>query len=225
MMRAWDTRSDTIVCDEPLYAHYLRTTGKPHPLAEQIIATHDSSWQNVVNWLTGPLPEGCSLFYQKQMTHHLTPDISKDWLLKVSNCFLIRNPREMLTSYLKKISNPSAEDTGYPQQVEIFDFIRQQTGSTPPVLDTQDFLTNPAGMLRRLCQILGLEYFDSMLSWEPGFRDTDGCWAEYWYTEVPASTGFRPYQPKEETVPPEFSTLYEECQGHYQKLYQHRLTL
>ena len=29
MMRAWGNRPDTFVCDEPLYAHYLRETGIP----------------------------------------------------------------------------------------------------------------------------------------------------------------------------------------------------
>ena len=28
MMRAWGNRTDTFVCDEPLYAHYLQTTGR-----------------------------------------------------------------------------------------------------------------------------------------------------------------------------------------------------
>jgi hypothetical protein len=225
MMRAWDTRDDSIVCDEPLYAHYLKTSGKPHPLAEEIIEKHNSDWRSVVDWLTGVLPDGKTLFYQKQMSHHLTPDVEKDWLLKVSNCFLIRNPREMLTSYLKKIPDPIAEDTGYPQLVEIFNYVREKTGQVPTVVDSRDFLTDPAAMLKRLCGIFELEYSDSMLSWESGFRDTDGCWAEYWYTEVPTSTGFRSYRPKEEEVPPEFAALHDECQALYEKLYEHRLTI
>jgi len=129
----------------------------------------------------------------------------------------------MLTSYLKKIPDLIAEDTGYPQQVEIFDYVREKTGSTPPVIDTKDFLGDPARMLRQLCEIFGVEFSDSMLSWEPDFRETDGCWAEYWYTEVPASTGFRPYRAKEEQVPSEFAKLHDECQTLYQKLYEHRL--
>ena len=31
MMRSFGQRADTIVCDEPLYAHYLKVTGLPHP--------------------------------------------------------------------------------------------------------------------------------------------------------------------------------------------------
>ena len=38
MMRAWGNRDDTVVVDEPLYAHYLNVTRKPHPGAEEVIA-------------------------------------------------------------------------------------------------------------------------------------------------------------------------------------------
>lgn len=31
MMRSWGNRQDTLVCDEPLYAHYLLKTHTPHP--------------------------------------------------------------------------------------------------------------------------------------------------------------------------------------------------
>jgi hypothetical protein len=31
MMRAWENRSDSVVVDELLYAHYLSVTGKGHP--------------------------------------------------------------------------------------------------------------------------------------------------------------------------------------------------
>src|SRR5204863_9560291 len=38
MMRAWGNRRDTVVIDEPFYAYYLRTTGKNHPGADEVIA-------------------------------------------------------------------------------------------------------------------------------------------------------------------------------------------
>lgn len=223
MMRSWGNRRDAVVCDEPLYAYFLKATGKPHPMADEIIAHHESDWQRVVEWLTGPLPEGRTLFYQKHMTHHLLPEIDRSWLMRVTNCFLIRDPAEMLTSYLRKMPDPVLEDTGYPQQVEIFDYVRSRTGTTPPVVDTRDFLQNPRRWLGLLCDALGLDFQESMLAWEPGFRDTDGIWASYWYTEVPTSTGFRPYVPKRESVPDEFRTLADQCQSLYQQLYQHRL--
>ena len=58
MMRSWGQRHDTVVCDEPLYAHYLRQTGLEHPGSRETLGGHESDWQAVVDWLTGPLPMG-----------------------------------------------------------------------------------------------------------------------------------------------------------------------
>ena len=37
-MRSWGNRSDTLVVDEPFYAHYLQVTGLDHPGRDEIIA-------------------------------------------------------------------------------------------------------------------------------------------------------------------------------------------
>lgn len=223
MMRAWDNRNDSIVCDEPLYAYFLKETGKPHPMAAKIIEKHESDKNRLTTWLTGPLPEGKRVFYQKHMTHHLIPSMGSDWTVGVTNCFLIRKPSEMLTSYLKKMPGAELEDTGYPQQVEIFERVRSTTGETPLVIDSKDFLLHPRGMLSKMCDALDLDFQESMLSWEPGFRDTDGVWASHWYTEIPTSTGFRPYKPKNEPVPEEYRAVHEKCEELYLRLYEHRL--
>src|SRR5256714_224645 len=123
LMRSWGNRPDTVVCDEPLYAHYLLRTHAPHPGAAEVIACHESDWQKVVACLTGPIPDGKAIFYQKHMCHHLLPDIDRSWLDQVTNCFLIREPREMLNSLAKHLPNPTLEDTGLPQQVELFDTV------------------------------------------------------------------------------------------------------
>src|SRR3954452_24400262 len=67
MMRSWGNRPDTFVCDEPLYAHYLQQTGIDHPGAAEVIAGHEPDWRKVVEWLTGEIPDGKSVFFQKQM--------------------------------------------------------------------------------------------------------------------------------------------------------------
>ena len=83
MMRAWDNRGDTFVCDEPLYAHYLATTGRDHPGAPEVIAAGERDAAAVIDWLTGPVPGGKRVFYQKHMTHHLLPGMERGWLRRV----------------------------------------------------------------------------------------------------------------------------------------------
>ena len=223
LMRSWGNRPDTIVCDEPLYAHYLAVTGRNHPGAADVIAHHETDPGKVIAWLTGPVPDGRPVFYQKHMAHHLLDDIDRTWLDDVTNCFLIRDPREMLTSLVKNVPEPTLQDTGLPQQVEIFERVRGETDRVPPVLDARDVLGNPRRMLGLLCDAIGVEFTDAMLSWPPGRRDTDGIWASHWYQAVEASTGFNPYRPKPDPVPPQLAELHEQCLDCYETLHAHRL--
>lgn len=217
-MRSWGNRADTFVVDEPLYAHYLKATRAPHPGIDEIIAGHESDWRKVAAWLTGPVPQGRAVFYQKHMAHHLLPQIGREWLSRLTHVFLIRDPREMLTSLVKITPEPSVADTGLPQQVELFERVRRETGAVPPVFDSKDILEAPEAMLRAMCDAVGVEFDKAMLSWPPGPRDTDGVWAKHWYAEVEQSTGFRPFTPKNELVPARLQGVYDECVDLYNML-------
>jgi hypothetical protein len=223
MMRAWGNRDDTIVIDEPFYAYYLKVTGTEHPGADEVIATGETDWRKIVTHLTGPIASGKRIFFQKQMTHHLLPEIDREWLAAVTNCFLIRDPREVISSYIKKREDPALEDLGFVKQAEIFDFIRTRTNAVPPVVDAKDVLQNPKRTLRLLCEAIGVEFSKSMLSWSPGLRDTDGIWAKYWYGEVAKTTSFQPYRPRHYELPEKFRESYERSRNCYEKLYRYRL--
>ena len=224
LMRSWGNRPDTFVCDEPFYAHYLQATGREHPGAAEVIAKGETDWRRVVEQLTGAVPQGKRIFYQKQMTHHLLPHMDRRWLGAVTNCFLIRDPAEVIVSYLKKNSDPVLEDLGFVQQAEIFEWVRAQTGAIPPVIDARDVLENPEKVLRLLCDAIGVEFMKEMLSWPAGFRETDGIWAKHWYGEVATSTGFRkPSDRVPEEVPARFTALHEKGREAYELLYKHRL--
>lgn len=223
LLRSWGNRPDTFVRDEPLYAHYLQETGLDHPGREEVIAHQENDWRKVVDDLTGPVPGGKPIDYQKHMAHHLLPHIGRDWLDRVTNAFLIRHPAEMIVSLAKVLPRVRLEDTGLPQQVEIFDHVRRRTGDTPPVIDSKDVLTDPRGQLSRLCEALDAPFTDAMLSWPPGPRATDGVWAKHWYANVEKSTAFEPYRPKDEPVPPALAGIYSECLALYDSLHRHRL--
>ena len=223
MMRAWGNRRDAAVIDEPFYAFYLKATGQKHPGANEIIAAGETDWRKVVDHLTGPIPDGKHIFFQKQMAHHLAPEVDREWLLEVANCFLIRDPREVIASYIKKREDPALLDLGFIQQAEIFEFVSTRTKSIAPVVDAKDVLENPERMLRLLCEAVGVEFSDSMLSWSPGLRETDGAWARHWYGEVAKTTSFRPYRPRQAKVPAHLEEIYEQCRERYERLYEYRL--
>ena len=84
-------------------------------------------------------------------------------------------------------------------------------------------LTDPRRTLGLLCDALDIEFSDSMLTWPPGLRETDGIWAKHWYHEVALSTGFQPYRRKADPVPDSHQSMLAQCVELYDELYQFRI--
>lgn len=191
MMRSFGARSDTVAVDEPFYAAYLQLTGIRHPMTDEIIAAHEADPQKVIQSLTGPVPDGKSVFYQKHMVHHMVEGIPMDWLGGIErHVLLIRHPARVVASYAKKMDTLSPEAMGFPQQERLWRQLCEGQGAAPVVVDADLILENPEGVLRRLCAAIGLAWDDAMLSWPAGPRPEDGAWAPHWYDAVWRSTGF-----------------------------------
>jgi hypothetical protein len=223
-MRSWENRADTVVVDEPFYAHYLLATGIGHPGRDEVLAHHETDWRRVVDSLLAPLPPGVGVFYQKQMSHHLLSEMGREWLGAVTHAFLIRDPAPMLASLDEKLGDFPIEATGLPQQVEIFEYVLRSTGRVPPVVDAADLLAAPEPTLRALCASLGIPFSERMLSWPPGPRATDGVWAKHWYDRVERSTGFEPAEAAAiPTLRGRLAELEAQCRPLYEQLHTHRL--
>jgi len=217
LLRSFGARPDTLVVDEPLYAYYLAATGIDHPGRAEVMASQPTRWEEVAAALTGPLPDGVGVHYQKHMAHHLLPEVGRAWLGRLRNAFLVRDPEHVVASYAKVRGTPTLADLGYAQQVEIF---RAHGG---PVVDAADLLRDPATVLRRLCAVLDIPFLPAMLSWPPGRRPTDGVWAAHWYAAVEASIGFAPHDPRPVEVPARLRVLVAEARPYYDELAAHRL--
>jgi hypothetical protein len=219
MMRAWENRPDTVVVDEPLYAYYLAATGLDHPGRDAVLASQPTDWRTVVRTLTtGPLPDGATISYQKHMTHHVLPEVDLDALEGLRHAHLIRDPRRLLASYAKVREAPTLADLGLVQQVAL----HRRFGG--PVIDSDDLLRDPRGVLTALCAALGVPFDERMLSWPAGPRDTDGVWAPYWYAGVEVSTGFGPYRGGDvPELPRHLAPLAAECRPFYDELAERAL--
>ena len=223
LMRAWENRSDCVVWDEPLYGYYLDATGIDHPGADEVIAAQGTDCDAIIARCTGPIPEGKPIFYQKHMTLHLLPALPRDWLAKLHNCFLIREPEAVIASYAAVRAEATLEDIGFVQQAELFDEVCRLTGSTPLVIDSREFLLDPRGMLQAICARLAIDFSDDMLHWPAGARDSDGVWGRYWYDSVWQSTGFAPFRERQYDLSPKDRGIANAARPYYEALYQYRL--
>lgn len=217
LMYSFAQRADTTVVDEPLYAHYLTSTNahEYHPGAEEVIADQENDGQKVIEDVVFGDYDTPVVFI-KHMTHHLV-DLDWSFMKDTINVILTREPREMLTSFIKQIPNPTLRDTGYPQHLELMEYL-QGIGQNPIVIDSKDVLINPRKKLTEICEHLGISFDEDMLHWEAGARPEDGIWAKYWYHNVHKSTGFQPYQPKNELLPERLKDILESSIEIYQTL-------
>lgn len=223
LMRAFENRPDTIVWDEPFYAHYLKSTGLDHPMAREIIEAYETDWRAIVKRLTQEPQHTATIFFQKHMTHHMLPYIDLDWLGRVSNCFLIRNPIRVINSYILKRQTCTIDDLGYARQLEIYEEVVQLTGCVPPIIDADDLLAEPEQMLNRLCGELGIPFTQNMLLWPTGRREDDGIWGRHWYNVVENSRGFSKPTPKKLSLSQEMQDTADEAKEFYDLLYSNRL--
>ena len=223
LMRSWESRSDTFVIDEPFYAHYLSVTNVDHPGRDEIIQNGETDQSVVSKELISDIDDSCSIYFQKHMTHHMIPSVDREWMKDVVNCFLIRDPKDMILSYTKVNSNLSMHLLGLEEQYELFEYVTKINGRAPPVIDSKDILLDPREKLRLLCEKIGVVFSEEMLSWSKGVRDTDGIWAKYWYENVINSTGFNTYTEKNEVIRDEYLQLYEDCLKIYEKLSKHKI--
>ncbi len=248
MMRAWDSRADTVVMDEPFYAAYLAATGLDHPMRAAVIAAHPTDWDAVARACAGQDGAesgageggvgdgGPGIVYQKHMAQHMIAQAPLGWMAHVRHAFLIRPPAEVAASFREKWQGMRADDLGFARQAELFDRVCDMTGRVPPVIEARDVLADPEGMLRALCAALAVPFDRAMLSWAPGARPTDGVWGAHWYETVNRSTGFAPPRPERAAgdglrpgrgptpeMPGALRAIVEACQPHYERLAAVRL--
>lgn len=223
MMRSFGSRVDTIVSDEPFYGAYLRDTGDLQPMADEVMSSMDCEWSTVARTLTGPAPGNPPIWYQKHMAHHMVGPLAYNDLPGLTHAFLIRDPKRVSASYSAKRVAIRPEHLGTARQVEFFEREAERIGRAPPVIDSADVLRDPAGTLGLLCDALEIVFDPAMLSWSPGFRESDGIWAPHWYDAVANSTGFGAPDERPLHLDPHAQDVADACREDYDFLSQFAL--
>ncbi len=218
MMYSFASREDCVSWDEPFYGAYLKETGLPHPMRNEILAACETNWKNVVAKCLAPA--GKPVFYQKHMTHHMIDCFDRSFITKLSNAFLIRAPEKVLASYAQKHDEVTLHAIGFVEQAEIFDQVAQHLGHAPPVIDAETHLADPRRSLQHLCHGLGIPFREAMLTWPKGPKSCDGVWAPHWYNAAWASEGFAKVAKIDVAPPTPLRKIAEQAQPYYERLKQ-----
>lgn len=237
VMYAFRQRRDTVVFDEPLYGHYLATTGVVHPGGDVVLAAMDHDGERVVrevllgdappagpgtlgfarSGVPGVQPPDRPVRVYKSMAHHIRGLDHVDVVTGMDHVLLTREPADMLRSLAAKIDRPTIDDTGFLEQATLLDTMEER-GIAPIVIVAHHLLGDPAGVLGRVCSALRLPYDDGMTAWPAGEKPEDGVWAPYWYESVHRTTGFAPYVPHDTPCPTDLVPVLDACQPIFERL-------
>jgi len=165
--------------------------------------------------------------FSKDFPHYIEHLWSDEFLENFNHSFLIRDPAKVSTSMAKHWPDFLLKEIAFVEQRELFDRVADKLGVAPPVIDSDDLLENPQGIVEAYCNAVGIPFVPEALSWEPGERD-EVSWYDggSWHGNLRDSDGLKP-QPRTYIDISEASDrvkdIYETCLPHYQHLYQYRL--
>ena len=215
LMRSIGNRDDvTKILDEPFYASYLVNANKNHPMRDEVIKSQQINIDDV-KILCQKHDSGIT--YQKHMTQHIL-DLDFKWMNKLKNCFLIRNPKMVVKSFMKSWEEGNYEDIGFDQQYQIYNHIINNVDDSPPILDATKIRNNPKEVLAKFCEAINIPWDDKMLKWESGVKEYDGVWANHWYPSVLKSNSFNPETDAEIKLSDNEKRIVEKAMPIYEEL-------
>ncbi len=185
--------------------------------------TFEAVWQRLrAAAVQGPV-------FSKDFPHYIEHLWSDDFLSHFTHSFLIRDPAKVATSMYKHWPDFVLKEIGFVEQRQLFDRLCDRNGAAPPVIDSDDLLEDPHGVVEAYCEAVGVAFMPEALSWEPGARD-EVSWYDggSWHGNLRDSDGLRA-QPRQyidiSEAPDRVKEIHEIVLPHYERLHAHRLAV
>ena len=220
-------RGDIACLHEPFgEAWYQGETPLWPRLTDQSVRTPGLTLESVWQSMLAQAKEGP--VFSKDFPLYIDHMWDDEMLSYFTHSFLIRNPAMTITSMYDKWPDFHEKEVGFAEQRALFERILDKTGTPPPVIDSDDLLENPAVIVQKWCEAVGLPFIESALSWEPGARDEVSWWdGGSFHANLRNSDGLKP-QPRKsyikiEEAPLRVQEVYERVMPHYEFMYQHRI--
>jgi hypothetical protein len=166
--------------------------------------------------------------FVKETTNQWYPEVLSDRRFlgeDAHHAFLIRHPRETISSYLAIREDAPLHEMGFESLYTMYTAVSELTGRDPLVIDAGDLMSRPADIISAYCAHAGTDFRPHALNWSPSDR-LEWEPSRIWHTDVAASSGLgitadrsRPDPEKQ----PLFSAYLDYHLPFYQMLYQRRI--
>ncbi len=165
--------------------------------------------------------------FSKDFPYYVDHWFDDEFMDLFNHSFLIRDPARALPSLEKILPDFPLKEGGFPDQRRLFDLLTERDGKAPPVIDSDDLLEDPEGIVAAYCEAVGIAYMPEALRWQPGER-REVCWWDQGSSHVnlARSDGLKPQKrsyPDVSRFSKRLDDIYRQSLPHYEHLYAQRL--
>ena len=166
--------------------------------------------------------------FAKDMSYYISDYIHADpaFVKRVTNTFLIRNPRKSIPSYYKLDAEVLSEEIGLEAQWRHFELVRTLTGKTPIVIDADDLQRDTEATMWAYCAALDLAFIPESLSWDEAIPE---AWQHVagWHGDLVGTKGIGSKSDQKIDVDssPTLRAYYDHHLPFYEKLREFKLSV
>ena len=212
-------RDDLEVLHEPFSAAYYYGPDRLSERYADEVPKPENSYESVLAEVFRPRERRLFL---KDMPYQAKGVMSRVFISRFTNTFIIRDPKYVLSSLYKMWPDFTLEETGFEQIYWAFRYA-EEAGQDPVVVDAMTFSEHPVGILSVYCERVGVPFRPDALSWEPGEVEKWKSW-EGWHEAAQQSTGIERAERRDPELPGELQEAYEECLPYYYALAAHTIS-
>ncbi len=217
-------RGDLKILHEPFsYLYYVHEAGAT--ITQQYVdPNHPTDYPGIKTHIGSAAKEKPVFF--KDMSAHCFNEIfsDEDFLKRLTNTFLIRDPAKAIASYYAMNPDVTVAEVGLEQLCAVYEKA-SSLGHGPVVVDADDLEDDPEGVIRSYCRALDIPFIPEALTWDPGQKAEWEIWKD-WHKDAAESTGIQKnVETFEVTVEnsDHLKRMYEDQLPFYQKMYAKRV--
>jgi len=182
-------RKDFNVLHEPFsYLYYVHE--KEASIAQQYVDPNHPTDCAGIKAHVLKAAEDRPVFFKDMYAHCFdTLHQDDDFLCRLTNTFLIRDPAKAIASYYAMSPDVTVEEIGLKQLCGIYE--RSATlGGKPVVVDADDLEEDPASTMNAYCHALNIPFIPEALTWKSKHQPEWDIWKD-WHADAAHSTGIQ----------------------------------
>lgn len=216
--RVFVERDDFEVCHEPFSATYYHSPERRNDRFLDGEPRDDACAERVLADILRPRERR---LFIKDMAYHTAGFMDGAFVSRFTNTLLIRDPRTALASLHAKHPTFTFEEAGYHHLAQLYDHATRD-GAHVPVVDADDLVRDPAGVMGAYCAALSIPFVASALTWRPRKVAQFSAW-DSWHAHAQHSRGIGDVDARPHPLPPHLEPMVERCLPYYERLHAVRL--